>query len=113
MLWSWDGTSFYGTGSSAPDAVSGNKQQQGTILRTITGRGSLVLVWSKEEMSFTWNQAPEAVGTYLRAMTAYNSTIAFTDSVIGTYSFMLTDDALQVGEAVDGLVSASALFREV
>ncbi|MCK4521264.1 MAG: hypothetical protein KAU20_01730 [Nanoarchaeota archaeon] len=111
MLWTWDGSSFYGTGSFAP-SISGVLPQNGNIKRTITGRGELILAWTKTELTFSWVDAPEEIKTKLKAMSAYNDTITFTDSIVGSYYFMLTDDALRIGEAVDGLISASAVFRE-
>ena len=111
-VFSWSTHSLDCGGNNAADSISGVLEQNGKILRTIHGLGVRNLVWSKWAYTFAWTQAPETVATKLRAMKAYDGTIAFTDSVIGNFTFVLTDDALTIGETAFGVVNASATFKE-
>ena len=108
----WDGTVLDLAGNNAANGISGNLEQSGSILRTITGLGVANRIWSKWVYSFSWNQAPDEVADKLEAMKAHDGIIAFADSTIGSYSFNLTDDDLTVGRTAFGIANASAVFRE-
>ena len=112
MTFTFDGTTLEASGNLAPEAISGNLEQRGSVLRTFTGRGTSNRIWSKWAFSFSWVQAPDEVGTKLKAMVEWEGIITFTDTTIGDYTFILTDDSLQVGDTAFGVGDASAIFRE-
>ena len=111
-VFAYGANSFNLAGNNAAGSISGVLEQNGKILRTITGLGVRNLVWSKWAYSFAWSQSPEEVATKLLAMKAYDGTITFTDSTIGNFTFVLTDDALVVEKTAFGIVTATATFKE-
>lgn len=113
MKFVWDGTTWYGTGINAPANYGKVLEQGGQILRTITGIAYSNRVWSKWTLSFSWEQAPTDVKTKLLAMRNYTGNVSFEDSIIGTYTLKLTDDALSVEDTDFGVCTASASFKEV
>ena len=111
-VFTWGANTLDLGGNNAASSISGSLEQNGKILRTITGLGVRNLVWSKWAYTFAWTQAPEEIGTKLLLMKTYDGTIAFTDSIIGNFTFVLTDDALTIDKTMFGIVGANATFKE-
>ena len=108
----WDGSTLDTSGSNAPDSIEATLEQNGSILRTITGNGQINLVWSKWQFSFSWNQAPDEVADGIESMIAYGGNVVYTDSVVGTHTVMLVDDNASIESTVFGVSNVSAIFTE-